>query len=265
VSVWLAFGERFGDGPEVMEHHGIRILRDGDRLIAAGPTSSALMRGVGDVEIRSSPRTPWRELHAVFNIVWPFVLPHLGLWHVHSGAVRDPTGRGWILAGDANVGKSTSTLALVTAGWEYAADDAVYVERRGESLYAHGWAEPIRLTARSAAALRVSRVNHASRLKDSAVLRDELASRRVEGVVVHRVLFPRLGDATGLRPLPASAALARLVRSSAWVMAQPPLASEYLETLRALATLPSAELVLGPELLEQPASLSGYLERGVAA
>ena len=262
--VHLQYGQPDGGGVEEMEHHGIRILRDGDTLAARAAGASAVM-DAEEIEVRIVPGVALAQLHAIFNIVWPFVLPRVGLFHVHAGAVRDPAGRGWLLAGDANIGKSTSTLSLVTAGWWYAADDAVYVERTAEGMFAHGWAEPIRLTARSADALRVSRIDAISRGKTSTMLRDELRARHVSGFCVDRLVFPHLGGGTALSPIRPVESFARLVRASAWVMAQPAVAAEYVACLRALALLPAMTLTLGPELLERPESLARHLEHGVAA
>ena len=166
----------------------------------------------------------------------------------------------WLLAGDANIGKSTSTLALVAAGWHFAADDAVYVTHSpGAGVTGHGWAEPIRLTARSATALGVERDVPQSELKSNAVLGVSVAARRVDSMGLHRVCFPEFGAETSLRPIGAREALERLLAASAWIVCVPALAKAYLATLTAVASLPASVVVLGPELLEQPELLAEHL------
>jgi hypothetical protein len=248
-------------GSHVFTHERVELTRDdAGRLVAATAGVTALIDGLS-VLLRHEPSAPAGALESAFDIIWPLVLPSLGYVHVHSAALRDPRGNGWLLAGDANIGKSTSTLALAAEGWSYASDDASYVVTSAERVIAHGWAEPLRLSARSAAALRVDREDAPDDVKAAARLAGDVAARRVESVAVDRLLFPELGSETALRSVSAAEALGRLVRASAWIMCLPARAAQYLQTLTAVAERPAAVLTLGPELMMQPALLAEHLLR----
>ena len=157
-------------------------------------------------------------------------------------------------------------MALASTGWHYAADDAVYLASRDSgALAAHGWAEPIRLTARSAEALGVARSAAIEGAKSAALVPVRINSRRRDSFPIDRLLFPEFGASTELRPLRSSEALARLVRASAWIVCQPPVATQYLALLTRVASLPAAALVLGPELLDQPYKLAEHLQHSTRA
>lgn len=260
IDVRIDYGVPFSPGERLFDQPLVEISRDiRRRLLVTAPKVGAMV-GEKEVELFYEPSASPRCVQAVFDTLWPLTLPRHGLFHIHGAAVRDLEGRGWLLAGDANIGKSTSTLALVAAGWHFAADDAVYVTHStGSGVTGHGWAEPIRLTARSAMALGVERDVPQSELKSNAVLDVSIAARRVDSMGLHRVCFPEFGAATSLHPISAREALERLLAASAWIVCVPALARTYLATLTAVASLPATVLTLGPELLEQPELLAEHL------
>lgn len=266
IDVRIDYGVPFSPGELLFEQPLVEISRDiRRRLLVTAPKVGAMI-GEKEIELFYEPSASPRCVQAVFDTLWPLTLPRHGLFHVHGAAVRDEEGRGWLLAGDANIGKSTSTLALVSAGWHFAADDAVYVTHApGFGVMGHGWAEPIRLTARSAMALGVERDVPQSEMKSNAILDVSLAARRVDSMGLHRVCFPEFGAETALRPICAREALERLLAASAWIVCVPVLAKAYLATLAAVASLPASVVVLGPELLEQPDLLAEHLSCAAAA
>ena len=266
ISLRVGVGDPASPGEAVFRHPPVEITRDVHGCLVATAAGVSATLHEREIELRFDPDAPPRYVGGVLDIVWPFVLPRHGLYHVHGAAVRDPGGIGWLLAGDANIGKSTSTLALVSAGWQYAADDAVYLTQQSAGcVVAHGWAEPIRLTARSATALGVAREEATTGAKSAALLTEQLDARRRDSFPIDRVVFPEFGPSTALRPLRSSEALAHLVRASAWIVGQPTVAVEYLALLTRVASLPAFTLVLGPELLDHPERLAEHLQHATRA
>jgi len=259
IPVTLAHGAPEPEGAPIVEHAYAAISRNGrGDLVVVAAGVSARLDGSG-IALRVAPDADRVLVRLVLDMTWPLVLARAGFYHVHAAAVRDRHGRGWLLAGEANVGKSTSALSLASAGWEYAADDAVYLTNDDAEISAHGWAEPVRLSARSARALGVAREHDPTDLKAPAVLSGPLAACRVESMRVDRLLFPALGPTTTHRWLAASGALSRLVRAAPCITVQAGPARDYLATLARAASLPAAELVLGRELLGEPGRLAEYL------
>ena len=224
-------------------------------LFLTAPRVSAAVQG-GSIELRYEPSASPRCVQAVFDALWPLVLPEHGLIHVRAAALEDDEGQGWLLAGEAGCGKSTSTLALATSGWRFAADDAVYVARSEGSAIAHGWASPLRITARTAHQFGLERESPMNEIKSGAVLDVGLAARRTDAVRVRHLLFPEFGGATLLQPLSAVEAFRRLAADAPWTACLPGHARRWTEELRALAALPAAALVLGPELMDEPERLA---------
>jgi hypothetical protein len=259
VELRLSEGDLHEPGTSVFKQPGVDISsRPGEGLVALGAASSALI-GDGVVDLRLAPGADRPAVQPVFDVSWPLLLPAHGMYHVHGAMVRDPRGTGWLLAGDANIGKSTTTLSLVRCGWSYAADDAVYLSPSSTEIIADGWEEPIRLTARSAAALDVTRQHPETALKSSALLDPALAVRRIDRCAVHRLLLPELGAVTEIEPISAHRALTGLLRASAWIICAPRIGGEYMRLLGRVASLPAARLVLGPELLDEPRVLADKL------
>lgn len=224
-------------------------------LFLTAPRVAAAVRA-GAVELRYEPSASPRCVQAVFDAIWPLVLPEHGLFHVRAAALEDDEGQGWLLAGEPGCGKSTSTLALATAGWRFAADDAVYIARGEGTPVAHGWAAPIRITARTAHQFGLERESPMNEIKSGAVLDVGLAARRTDAVRVHRLLFPEFGSATALQPMSPAHALERLAADAPWTACLPGHARRWTEELRTLASVPAATLVLGPELMDEPERLA---------
>lgn len=259
VELLVREGDLHDAGEPVFQQPGVDISsRPGVGLVARSTEASALITA-GAVELVLAPNASPTAVQPVFDVSWPLLLPAHGMYHVHGAMLRDPHGTGWLLAGDANIGKSTTTLSLVRCGWSYAADDAVYLSPNDDEIVADGWEEPIRLTARSANALEVTRKNPDTPLKSSALLDPSLAERRIDRSVVNRLLLPELGAATELHSVSAHEALTGLIRASAWIICMPRVGGQYLRLLGRVASLPAARLVLGPELLHDPRLLADRL------
>ena len=251
-------------GDPVLQLPLVEVSRaPGGELLVTAPRVGARIGG-RDVELYYEPSASPRCVQAVFDAIWPLVLPAFGLHHLRAGAVRDEEARGWLLVGHPGAGKSTSTLALASMGWHFAADESVYVSGRGDGIVAHGWAAPIRVTARTAHAFGLERRAPHTEIKADAILDVSLAARRVDCVAVDRLLFVELGPVTSLQPMCAHETLDHLVAASPWLRCLPGRTRHYLEQLESLATVPASTLVLGPDLLEEPERLAQYLGDSLA-
>jgi hypothetical protein len=245
-------------GRVVLEQPPVTVSLTGDDIPLI--TASGVSARIGDtIGLSMAAEADRRMLRAVIDAIWPLALPRFGVYHLHGGAVQDPRGTGWLLAGDAGAGKSTTVLSLAVEGWRWTSDDATYVRSCAEELVADGWREHPRLSARSAAALRMSREDHASPWKTDVALPPAVMAARLDRILLHRVLLPELGSATRLDRLAHAQVLDGLLRASAWLVCLPGMASSYLQLLARLATLPAWRMILGPELLDEPALASRML------
>ena len=257
----LAGSERSATTRTLMQLPLVEVTTDaGGTIFLSAPRVMAAVRG-GTIELRYEPSASPRCVQAVFDALWPLVLPEHGLFHVRAAALEDHEGQGWLLAGEPGCGKSTSTLALATAGWRFAADDAVYVGHREGATLAHGWAAPLRITARTAHQFGLERESPMNEIKSGAVLDVGLAARRTDSVRVHQLLFPEIGGSTLLQPMSPAEAHRRLLADAPWTACLPGHARRWQEELRALATVPAATLLLGPELMDEPERLALGLAR----
>ncbi|MFN2400295.1 MAG: hypothetical protein ABR543_16905 [Gemmatimonadaceae bacterium] len=243
-------------GAFLLEVPPARLGRGSEKeLIVTAPGLRFVLRH-GEIQAGVCGDTPDAALRSALDIAWPLSLSPYGQYRLHCGAVQDTNGSGWLLIGDSCTGKSTSTMALVASGWGYASDDAAYIVQDGESIIAHGWWEHVKLTAASAASLGLSRIGSLADSKCAPILPDDMSSRRLSKLSVNGLLFPEFGARSALEPLRAPDALVRLVRASPWLFCQSELAAQYLACLRAVAMLPAARLILGPELLHAPQKLA---------
>ena len=257
----VAFGSPPATTAEtVLDLELVRVSREaGGTLLVTAPRVSATIAH-GEVDFVYEPSASPRCVQAVFDAIWPLALPTFGLFHVRAAVVRDPDDRGWLVAGMPGSGKSTCTLALASTGWHFAADDAAYVTGGASALVAHGWAAPMRITARTAHAFGLERRAPHTEMRAEPVLDIALAGRRLDAIRIHRLLFAELGPETHVQPLGAGDALRRLAASSPWIGCLPLYARRYVDQLSVVATLPAAVVVLGPELLAEPERLAQHLE-----
>lgn len=263
VPAWLSLHVREGEPPtpgrQVLSQPPVNISLDdaGAPIIVAEGVGAVLREEV--VELRATPTAEDRLVRAVMDATWPLVLPRFGVVHVHGGAVRDHKGCGWLLAGDAGSGKSTTVLSLAMEGWGWTSDDATYLRRDGNQIVAEGWREAPRLSSRSAAALRLSREHATSPFKTSVALPASVMAARAADIVLHRLVLPEIAGATRLEIIEPGPALDGLLRASAWLVCLPAIAPAYLRLLAEVARLPALRLLLGPELLDEPARAARLL------
>ncbi len=191
-----------------------------------------------------------------FLIVMVFVLRRLGWYHVHGAALVDPSGRGWLLAGDSGSGKSTTTALLASNGWAVSTDDIGFLVNRGSAAAILGFHSPIALRAGGQRLLGAAGGVRLARRDKSGFLPEELGGRWVAEVVPEVIAFPRLGERTGVGPMGPAEVLVSLVKWSQWVMYEPVHSQEHLDALGRMASQARCfDLTLGPDLFEHPERL----------
>lgn len=184
------------------------------------------------------------------SVVLILLLRRAGWHHVHAALARDPRGRDWLFAGNAQSGKSTTAALLATRGWAVGCDDAAFLARSASGVEAVAQRAPLALRAAGRALLGLDGGSAARGGRKTAFFPEELGGTWAARVEPRIVVFPRIeGERTTAEPLSARDALAELVRWSAWVILEPDLAQEHLDLLGALARQArSYRVALAPDL-----------------
>ena len=165
-----------------------------------------------------------------------FLLRRAGWHHVHAAIARDPKGRDWLFAGNAQSGKSTTAALLAKSGWAVGSDDITFLARVGESVEAVSQRAPIALRPGGYALLGLSGGTSARGGRKMAFFPEELGGTWAPRVTPQVLVLPCIeGDVTRVAPVRPREALVELVRWSAWVALEPALAQEHLDLLNALA------------------------------
>jgi len=183
-----------------------------------------------------------------------FLIRRVGWHHLHAATWIDPRGRGWVLAGDWKVGKSTTTALLASRGWAVGGDDAVFLVEEGDGVVTIAKRGPIALRKSGRHLLgRLDGVFDPQREK-TLFTPEELGGRWVQQIRPDILIFPRVaGSATSVEPVSPRDVLAELVRWSVWVMLEPTLAQEHLDLLAALGRQTrSYRMELGTDLFDNP-------------
>lgn len=193
------------------------------------------------------------NLYSMMTVVAALLLGRIGRTPIHAGAVVAPGGGALLLAGDARSGKSTTCINLITAGWDYLSDDQVVLSRAAGTgrVAAEGWPRTFHLDEgwERGVSTGVRRDFDPTRLGPGRWRR----SAPIDGI-----LFPivRAEQPTALTPIPASDALARLIRQTPWLMVDPARGPALLALLSAVASTPAYELSLGLDTYKDPERLS---------
>jgi hypothetical protein len=239
---------RFARGPGGM---GLRLVWDQAPAIAElpadGATASIRLSPAAVQELERCTRT----FLMVVLILW---LRRVGLYHLHAATAIDPKGRGWLMAGNAQAGKSTTAALLAASGWRVGTDDAAFLERRGDRIIVHACRAPIALRDGGRQLLaRAGGVSLPDRGK-TGYWPEDLGGVWTPLVDPQVVIFTTVGNAsTTAEPLDRRAAVAELVRWSAWVMLEPDLAQDHLNVLTQLTGQARCyRVTLGRDLFSRP-------------
>lgn len=189
-----------------------------------------------------------------------FLMRRQGWYHVHGATLVDPRGRGWLIAGDSHCGKSTTTALLATRGWQVGTDDIGFLSDREGRIVSTAARSPISLRKGGLELLGAKGGIEQSRRNKTGFWPDELGSTWTQDVMPELIMFPTLGERTGIVPAPARAALSEIVKWSLWVLFEPAFAQEHLDVLGRLARQSRCfNLTLGPDLFDHPDMLENLV------
>ncbi len=191
------------------------------------------------------------------------LLRRIGWHHVHAAMALDPRERGWLIAGNAEAGKSTTAALLASCGWGVGTDDVSFLAGHGADVAAIAYRTPIAL--RPGGRRLVQRLATAGGVllperRKVGYWPEELGGRWIARVEPEVIMFTSIGNGGALtqaEPLGQREALIELIRWSAWVILEPELAEEHLALLTALARqAKSYRVTLGRDLFARPARLA---------
>ena len=207
-----------------------------------------------DVELAAADDSSIEDFVALFlPVVVTFLLRPEGWHHVHAAGLRDPTGRGWVLAGNAHAGKSTTTALLATRGWAVCTDDLAFLHRGSDGrVRLAGWHGDIALRNGGRDLLQRTDGTPLPRRGKTGWTPEALGGEWVAEITPDVVAFPTVGDGpTRVCPISSLDALKALIRWSALVTTDPRLAENHLALLTALARqAQSCTVQLGNDLFE---------------
>lgn len=204
-----------------------------------GDAQAVLPDGGTSALVRLTPEAAAQQEFLASTFLTPvlvFLLRRAGWHHVHAATAVDPAGRGWLFAGNAKDGKSSTAARLAMLGWAVGGDDLVFLAEEEGRVVAHPRRAMIALREGGLALLGRSGGIRIQDGRKTAFHPEELGGTWAERVVPEVVAFPRVGgQRTGLEWMPRPAVLAELVRWSAWVLVEPQLAQPHLDLLSRLA------------------------------
>lgn len=185
---------------------------------------------------------------------------------IHAGLISR-NGQGVLFPGMGGVGKSTSTLACLSAGLDYLGDDCIGLQVVaegsfvGHSLYNSTWLDPDHMARFPLLPPHAIHGLYPWEEK-SLVLLSHVFPRRLSRLAPIRVLaLPRIVDASSTRFRPASKAetLLRLIPSSLLQQLLPPGVSGFQRLAQLAEHVPSYWLELGRDLREIPRAVEQLL------
>jgi hypothetical protein len=239
---------RFGPGPD---GRGIRLTWEYAPAVADVPAAAQV------ASVRLSPEAVKQLERCTRTFLMAVVIVLLrraGWYHLHAATAIDPSGQGWLVAGNAHVGKSTTAALLAASGWQVGTDDAAFLERDQDRIVVHTCHAPIalrdggrRLLARAGGVVLPNRGKVGFWPEDLGGVWTPLVSPDI-------VIFPTVGKArTTAEPMARKVALTELVRWSAWVMLEPDRAQDHLDVLtRLTAQARCFRVTLGRDLFARP-------------
>ncbi|HTS90221.1 MAG TPA: hypothetical protein VMG41_17145 [Gemmatimonadales bacterium] len=183
-----------------------------------------------------------------------FLLRRVGWHHVHGGIAVDPLGRGWLLAGNSGMGKSTTVALLAARGWSVGTDDIAFLAGGSDPVAAYSFHSPIALRPGGEALLRRGSGRPLPDRGKVGYWPEDLGSRWCPRIEPQILIFPSVGEGrTEVSAVRPAQAVAELVRWSAWVTLEPTLAQDHLDLLTRLAAQARAYRIrLGPDLFQDP-------------
>ena len=208
------------------------VWRDGlgHAVVAPGATSADV------AVVRSLAEQPETWLRPFLLAVVTALLRRVGWNHIHAATAVDPAGRGWLIAGDAGSGKSTTAALLARQGWGVGTDDTAFLVDGASPVEALAWREPIALREGGYDLLRLHGGLALPRRGKTGFFPEELGGRWVATVVPDVIAIAALHDGpTRLESLRATLAVADLLSWSLLFIVEPEGAQRHLELVTRLA------------------------------
>ena len=190
-----------------------------------------------------------------------FIWKRDGRYHVHAGTGIDTRGRGWLLVGNSNSGKSTTTALLAARGWHVGTDDIAFLVNAGDRTGVLGFRSPIALRSGGYDLLGKAGGLPLTARRKTGFWPEELGSRWVQTIEPEIVVFTAVGgERTTLTPAAPAEVLHALLRWSLWVMFEPTAAQEHLDLLSRLGRQARCyHATLAPDLFRAPGALEDFL------
>jgi hypothetical protein len=186
-------------------------------------------------------RTAW-DVHSMLTLASALLSGRLGSALVHAAAIQDPAGRGWLVVGDTHAGKTTTTLNLIRAGWNFLSDDQVVLSPRpgSDGVHVEGWLRPFHPDEGWDADAPSGR-----RVALDALELEPGSHRRT--TVASILLFPQVvpDQPTMVTPMVPAEAMELLIRQTPWLLADRAAAPSVLDLLQKAVELPAWRLRLG--------------------
>jgi hypothetical protein len=195
------------------------------------------------------------------------LLRHRGLFHVHAAGLARGE-RGVLLPGDTGAGKSTLTVTLIRAGWDYLSDDALLLRAGPTGVEALAVPDEFHLDPAlgerfpELAGLAEREPYSAGRRR--AFRPEEVYARSpVPACMPSVLLFPQISPGgTRAEAMAPSQALTALIRVSALVLLDERVAASHLDALRRLVSQCRCyRLYHGPDALADPERVSRLVEQ----
>ncbi|HEX8693178.1 MAG TPA: hypothetical protein VF746_12200 [Longimicrobium sp.] len=234
---------------------GVLELRGDGGCAGRGELEDGSVVLVAPRETEGAAAAAW-DLYSMATLSAALLLGRMGRALVHAAAVVEPGGGCLLLAGDTHAGKSTTAVNLIGAGWEFVSDDHVVLYRDPGSgaVRVEGWPRRFHLD-------EGWEEGEPGRRRGEIDPHERWPGRWRRTAPLAGLLFPRVEAdlPTALSPLPASEALAGLLRQSPWLLADRGAAAGVLELLTAACRRPASALRLGRDTYRDAGRLAGVL------
>jgi hypothetical protein len=224
------------------------------RIEAAAPHGQVFLsrEAVADVDLL---------LRSFLLVTLIFLWKRDGRYHVHAGTGIDTRGRGWMLIGNSNSGKSTTTALLAARGWQVGTDDIAFLVDGGDRTAVLGFRSTIALRPGGYDLLGKEGGLPLAARRKTGFWPEELGGSWVQTIEPDIVVFTSVGgDRTTLTPAAPAEVLHALLRWSLWVMFEPTAAQEHLDLLSRLGRQARCyHATLAPDLFRAPGALEDFL------
>jgi hypothetical protein len=165
----------------------------------------------------SEASDPCLLAHLFFTVPLAELLKRRGLYMVHAAGLA-VGGKGLLVAGQSGAGKTTLAIALLRAGFDFLADDTVFLSLGNSGLRILAFPDEVDVTARTLGFFpelqRLTQASKASgRLKQPVCATSLYQARPSWECAPEAIIFPQPGKSSHsvLTPMPKAEALVQLV------------------------------------------------------